>query len=141
LKEKQMKTLSELVPDLEKLLEFCKANGDLPASASGSTIYLHLSGDDETQRAHLAQYVRALGNVSKKPLDDVLWVDGRFGSLQLSICCRRAAVCHKVVKTKLVPEQVLPASEAKVIPAHEEEVVEWDCGSILAPSEPELATR
>lgn len=50
--------------------------------------------------------------------------------LALKISCKRAQVCtRRVVGTRLVPEKVLPE---QIIPAHEEEIVEWDCGPLLA---------
>jgi hypothetical protein len=43
--------------------------------------------------------------------------------------------CRRVVKGKrTVPKTVIPARPAmpeQIIPAHEEEIVEWDCGPIL----------
>ena len=52
---------------------------------------------------------------------------------------RREAVCQrKVVGTRIIPAQTVPSSytEEKFIPEHEEEIVEWDCSPVLAPSEP-----
>lgn len=62
------------------------------------------------------------------------------GRLQVRFSISREQVCRKVVKgTREVPETVEPA---KTIPAHTEEIVEWECHPLLAPPEPErLAAR
>jgi hypothetical protein len=58
--------------------------------------------------------------------------------LQFSV--DREAVCQrKVVGTRTIPEQVIPSEYVaeRVIPAHEEEIVVWDCEPVLKPqSEP-----
>lgn len=83
--------------------------------------------------------IRAIGK-GVKDYDDVWFryiVTGERFKLQFLEY--RSQVCtKKVVGTKLVPEQVIEACEAQVIPAHEEEVFEWECpGSLLNP-EPEV---
>ena len=48
---------------------------------------------------------------------------------------KKELVCErKVVGTKLVPESYTPSH---LEPAHEEDIIEWDCKSILAPVEEE----
>ncbi len=74
----------------------------------------------------------------KKKYDDLFFayvVEG--DGFNLRFLEYRDKVCvKKVVGTKLVPEIVLEAREASVIPAHEEEVYEWQCpGSLLSPEQ------
>ena len=50
--------------------------------------------------------------------------------LDLKIQCKREKICERrVVARRMVPEKRIPET---VIPAHEEEVVEWDCRPVLA---------
>jgi len=61
----------------------------------------------------------------------------RTAFVQLTFHTARTNVCtKKVIGKKLVAEQVIPGFAARVIAEHEEDVVEWDCHSLLAP-EPE----
>ena len=62
----------------------------------------------------------------------------KVGDYTLVYYTSRENVCvKKVVGTKEVPEKVEPSyyTPEKVIPAHTEEIVEWDCGSVLAPGD------
>lgn len=76
-----------------------------------------------------ARTVLAFGKGNKRFGNDELLFIPDVG-LQLQMRCQRDQVCdRKVVGTRHVPEKVIPA---QVIPAHEEDIVEWDCKPILA---------
>jgi hypothetical protein len=52
--------------------------------------------------------------------------------LTLNFCTPRGNVCKKrVVGTKEVPEFYIAGTAGRVIPAHTEEVIEWDCPESL----------
>lgn len=56
------------------------------------------------------------------------------GEVVLSFSLNREQVCSKrVTGTREVPETVIPA---KVVAAHTEEIVEWDCHPLLSPPAP-----
>jgi len=78
----------------------------------------------------------------KIPYTEILNDEGttETGFVQLNFHTARTNVCtKKVTGKKLVAEQVIPGYASRVIPEHEEDVVEWDCHSLLAP-EPEAET-
>lgn len=53
--------------------------------------------------------------------------------LRMYLMLARTEVCTRVVVgTKEVPEKVIEAQEARVIPAHTEEIVEWHCPPSLS---------
>lgn len=79
-----------------------------------------------------ARTVAAFGNGNKAFGDDEVLFKPDVG-LDLQIRCQRDQVCErKVVGARHVPEKIIPAVAAQIIPAHEEEIVEWDCKPILA---------
>jgi len=85
-----------------------------------------------------ASVARALGHVQKRPgLDTGLLVLYRpFGAINLEFYFTRSVVCtRRVTGTVEVPEVVIPAHTRA---AHTREIVEWDCGSILAREDAEV---
>ena len=85
-------------------------------------IYLH-----GLPREELAAVAREMpGVVRKEAGGEDFWVQADIGVVKLTAFARsRDSVCTRnVVGTRHVP--------AEVIPAHDEEIVEWDCGSLLA---------
>jgi len=65
--------------------------------------------------------------------------DGITGTIRVSFHGERAKVCkRKVVGTRDVPEEYVPGyTRAK----HTEEIVEWECEPLLAPTEAEETTE
>ena len=59
-----------------------------------------------------------------------------FGALKLEYVAWKHAVCEKrVVGTRIIPERMIEATEAKLIPETTEEITEWVCGPLLAEKE------
>jgi hypothetical protein len=87
-------------------------------------------------RSEAAEIMRSLGNFEKQYEDDYFRAVVKFPHMDLRFSVERTAVCaRKVVGVRQVPEQVIPSEYVaeRVIPAHVEEIVEWDCaGSVLA---------
>lgn len=75
------------------------------------------------------QQIAAFGSGAKKYNgEDIEFIPNII--LDLKINCKREQICERrVVATKHVPEKVIPA---QVIPAHDKEVVEWECRPVLA---------
>ncbi len=73
---------------------------------------------------------RALGHAEKRMDNYGLFYLGRdFGGERLEFIFDRAVVCERrVIGTEYVPEVVVPACTR--------EIVEWDCGSLLADDAP-----
>lgn len=82
-----------------------------------------------------AAVIRALGSCEKEYGQTLFTITKVFGSVKAKFYFYREAVCvKKVIGKKEIPEQILPAREETVIPAHTEEITEWECLPILAPT-------
>lgn len=80
-------------------------------------------------RHELATIAKALGKASKSPSDDYFGVERTFGEISYRAFTERDKVCRAVVVgTELVPEEVRPAYERKI--------VEWQCDDPLLSSLP-----
>lgn len=114
---------------LRELAAFLDANPcvTLPDHYLTSFVY----GDDDTKEG-AAKVMRAMGTCKKRPTDNGLfYLIKDFGSMELRVIYTRDEVCvKKVVGKKHVEAQLIPA---RLIEAHDEEIVEWDCAPILAP--------
>ena len=79
------------------------------------------------------QYVRAFGAGGKEFRNEDLEFRPEFCGDVFAVNCAREQICErKVVGKRFVPAQVVPE---RVIPAHEENIVEWDC-KLCSPSTP-----
>ena len=91
---------------------------------------IQIAGMDSPEDAAIA--IRALGRCDKHYNDNLLKISREFGGAKLEFLFWRSKVCERrVVGTRTIPE--------KVIPGYEEEIVEWDCKPLLAPSEEQPA--
>jgi hypothetical protein len=133
-------THSEYANDLRKIADFLEAHNEVPLPESTLTCYgLH-------NKQTLALVARALshgGRCTKLYEDTLVTLSRVFGGVTLRFLGLRTNVCEQVrVGTRLVAEQYVaprPATEAQVIPEHEEAVYEWRCAPVLAePERPEL---
>jgi hypothetical protein len=83
-------------------------------------------------REEMARVASALGTCEK--VFDMAFLGSfalhkQFGLITFRAITNRSDVCTKrVVGTRHVPAVIVPAS---LIPSHDEEIVEWDCESIL----------
>lgn len=96
-------------------------------------------GDNE--RETKAQAGRKLGKFTKNVSEHCFYIIKSFGGVELQLIAARQSVCKRVVVgTKEVPETIIPAQPAKdqiVVPARTEEIVEWQCTSLLSQEEGE----
>lgn len=133
-------THSEYAKDLRKIADFIEAHNEIPLPES------MLSGYGLHNKQTFALVARALshgGRCEKEYADTLVTLSRRFGGVELKFMGFRENVCEQVkVGTRLVAEQYVPprpATEAQVIPEHEEAVYEWRCAPALAePERPEL---
>jgi len=82
--------------------------------------------------------VKALGSFEKVYEGDYFNAAVSIANKKLVFYFHRDKVCTpKVVGRRQVPERVIPSSYVpeQVIAAHEEDVIEWDCGVVLAPQQ------
>jgi len=105
----------------------------------------HLTGDINNDGVELRFYpsdtleeVRnwseTLGTFEKNLENDTYFrMVQRQENFSVRVTFKKELVCERrVVGTKLVPDNYTPS---RLEPAHEEDIVEWDCKSILAPKE------
>jgi len=116
----------EFINALRELADFYEARPDMELPIS-LEISLYPSG-----KQGMAKVARQMGKCEKVADGMFFRVKRFFGPIQLVAIEYRSMVCEKVtVGKKIVPETVIPAREAQVIPEHEEEVVEWRCPELL----------
>lgn len=79
---------------------------------------------------------RALGTFTKKYSEGMFYLNRQFGPVNAVFCFMREQACvRRVIGKKHVEARVIPA---EYIPAHDEDIVEWDCQPILKESEPTI---
>ncbi len=86
-------------------------------------------------REEAAEISKRMGRVEKHAFQEAFWVRKTFGPVQFDINLDRSAVCERVV----VGKKLVEGSPARIVPAtdpYEEDIVEWKCGSLIAPREP-----
>ena len=136
------------IQGLRQLADILEAHPEVPLPYEGgrrtTAITIHFLHDDDP-RAELATAARAIPCTWQKetsePDPDGKWaayfdLNGQLGGLHLKLTAYRDAVCTRVVtglEDREVQEIVTPAVTRTIVKPVE--VVEWDCGSLLAPAE------
>lgn len=123
-------TTSDYVNGLRRLADFYEANptAKLPYEGDSGTMNVFCWTAED-----FALIVSAFGNGAKRFEDERLLFLPDIG-LNLQVHCDRGQICERrVVGTRHVAEQVVPE---RVIPAHDEDIVEWDCKPVLAARRP-----
>lgn len=129
MKENQVKEQTpqeKLVARCATIAKFYTEHPDAPVPYRPLTEYIWITGTPE-------QY-KAIGAGEKEYADDNFFfcVELIPGELTLTFAAARENVCTKrVVGTKIVPEYIQQGTPSKVIPAHTEEIIEWDCPESL----------
>ena len=128
-------THKEYADSLRQIADFFEQHTEvkLPYDAENFNYF------DAVTKNQIAQLARALGEVKKE--FDVGWegsfaIVHQFGHIQFRAMANKASVCVRVVTgTRLVEEKVIPSVPECIIPAHQEEIVEWKCSEPIL-SEP-----
>lgn len=138
------KTTADGLRDLADFLD--SISGTIPTlNEEGPDVTFFSFGFGREEATNLALIAKGLRTFDKNYSDSLLTVSRKFGPVNARFVASRSSVCKRVVVgIEEIPEQVIPAKEAQVIPAHTVEKVEWDCTpSLLAPEfaslEPESA--
>ena len=85
------------------------------------SVNISIFASDKTE---LVQLVRELGRVEKIQSNGLFYCRRRFGPHSVDAVTSRSKVCTRVVTgTRLIPEEI--------VPAREEEIVEWECDDPL----------
>lgn len=106
---------------------------ELPVEGTILPLAFNFWGDDARERMAAAARAIPAGAWAKQAGDTYFKLDGKLAGLNVQLAAHRDAVCTRVVtgtEDREVEEEVTPAVVRKVVKSVE--VVEWQCGSILA---------
>jgi hypothetical protein len=119
------------IEDMRQFVDLIEQHPELPVPyINAVTGFL----DEDAQKEHLARIAKDFAPVKKSTSDWHFGVSFQVNeTINFTVFARRESVCRKIKKTVMVPELVIPAAKALVIPAHEKTVEEWDCSPILGP--------
>lgn len=125
---------------LRELADWIEAHPDIALPAKEIRVY------SLNERDEAAAVLRALKPCRKEYSDNMFDIKRDFGAVTLDFVFYRDRVCKaRVVGQKEIPEVREPAKTIeipeKIIPAHTEDIIEWDCGEPLleVPAEAEAA--
>ena len=126
-------THAEYADGLRQVADFLEAHSEIELPEPTLTAYSLYSKE---KAAATARAMSQGGRCDKVFEDTLVRLKRVFGTITLEYLGTRSSVCERVkVGTRIVPEQYVapkPATEAQVIPEHEEAVYEWKCAPLLA---------
>ncbi len=122
----------EFIYGLRNIANALEENADMPIPYV--SIYQRVE-----EASELLAIVKGYGGQWQKSTDSADFNMLReFGGIKFMVYVSREKVCKRiVVGKKVVPESIQPATEEKIIPEHEEEIVQWDCPPSLLELIPE----
>lgn len=110
---------AQFLAGLRAVAAWYEQHPDMPIPLSPSIV---VCGNDTRKQAQ--RIARALAPCDKDMSTGYLVLQRRFAGVELQFIFSRAAVCTaRVLGTREIPE--------RIIPARTEEIVEWECGSVL----------
>jgi|SRR5215469_6219335 len=123
-------TTTELISSLRQLADWYEAHPELPVPYElEQPMFVFLYHLDAEQVRKVLREIGEFKKVYAEPSPDDFDAHKSIGNLTLRFHARRETVCKpRVVGKRTIERQVIPE---RVIEAHEEEVVEWDCEPIL----------
>lgn len=132
------------IDGLRVLASVLEAHPDipLPHAGNGTAIRIDFWGDPDGQRAAMAAAARAMPCAWRKKVwgqqQEWLNLEGEIAGLKIALSAQRDAVCKRVVTgTREVTETVKDPAKLAEVPEVEitrtEDIVTWDCGSLLSP--------
>jgi hypothetical protein len=113
----------------KKMIEFLEDHPDLPISSSYCSFLSYQWDKDE-----LTRLVKLLGSCDKEYSEHYFTISKSFGPIKYGFQTSREKVCERIV----IGKKIVPARPAQLIPeepAHEEDIVKWECKSILEATE------
>lgn len=129
-------THAQLSETLRMLADFYDSHPLVPVPQDFNYGWLRAYVHKGITPANSKDILRSVGSFTKAFEDERMLASVPVGHITLDIMVPRDEVCvRKVVGTRTVPAETVPSSYSpeRVIPEHEEEIVEWECGSVLAP--------
>ena len=132
--QKQVLTEQEIreqwLTGLEELAKFLRGKPELPLpKALRTNEYQYLRNNDDA-KTKMAIIAKDFAPCEKEYTEDYFSLIRSFGPHTLSYFTSRSAVCTaKVVGKKMV--EARPSSYFPEVPAHEEDIIEWECSPLL----------
>ncbi len=128
-------TNNELAKQFQILSEIYENNPDIPQPSSfkdGCHEFLFCTTKESVEKT-----LKAFGSGEKYDgTTNILFYPKKCQSIIIAI--EKGQICKKVkVGTREVPETITPGVPERIVPAHTEDVFEWECGSLLKPAEEE----
>ncbi len=121
-------THKEFADGLRAIADWYEKNPHIPIPRHPS-----INNYSVNTKGEAAAILRALGQCEKEYDENMFTLSHKFGPIVARFVFYRESVCvKKVVGTREIAETVLPAREETIIPAHKEEIFEWECLPILA---------
>lgn len=120
---------TEYSKSLRDLADWVEAHPDIELPNDSISIY------SRNTKEEAVEVLKALTPCKKDYSDDLFTISRSFGRVLLRFIFYRNVVCtRRVVGTQEVPEKFTleKYTPSELIPAHTEEIVEWDCDPILA---------
>jgi hypothetical protein len=126
---------SRFVADLRAAADLIQANPDIFPRPLEINISQFHSG--KQGREIIARAMRTLGKCEKGLQENRFILKTHIGkNIIIRLWADREVICERVVTKRVVPACIIasqPATEERIIPEHEEEIVTWSCPeSILA---------
>src|SRR6267142_3161814 len=85
-----------------------------------------------TGEGQLESLAKSFGECKKVVDDNYFILRKQFGTVEVDLFTYREQICERVkVGEKEVPEQIVPAREEEIVPAHTEPIYEWKCPDSL----------
>ena len=114
-------TSKEFADGLRAIADWYEAHPEVAPPAFPEILHASVESKDEA-----VTIAAALKPCAKRYSDTLMELERTFGPIRLRFLFWREAVCERrVVGVKDVPE--------RTVPAHTEEIVEWDCHPLLKP--------
>lgn len=119
------------IDSLRLLATFLEKHPEMPLPMEISPWhYLSLFPDTLKEFQTIA---RAFGSFDKGvngTADELFEISRRVGAIRIKVFANRNEVCQRiVVGVERVPTEVVPE---KIVPAHDREIVRWECSPLLA---------
>jgi hypothetical protein len=126
----EQETREQWLSGLEELVKLLRDKPELPLPAA---LYLHSCQHEYNNtdvKAKMATIAKAFAPCEKEYSEDYFLLVRSFGPHTIKYFTSRSAVCTaKVAGKKMV--EAKPSSYYPEVPAHEVDVIEWECSPLL----------
>ena len=126
----EQETREQWLSGLEELVKLLRDKPELPLPVALCLYNYQYDYVNTNVKAKMATIAKAFAPCEKEYSEDNFLLIRSFGPHTLSYYSTRSAVCTaKVVGKKMV--EARPSSYHPEVPAHEEDVIEWECSPLL----------